>query len=295
MTSTSSRHVCTLEPRSEGWRSFTWQGGAFDAGRRPFTKIVHGELGAPLDMVLVTLRGGARHAEIVTDLGHRYTGPEPAGAVSFVPAHCVRRVMLRDARMEWASIVLRPTCFGDLGEDDERHTLGITPFTNVRDAFVAALVGEMDRLHAQDGWLDPTYCETMAHALATYLTRRYGRSPMPSRRQPWKLAPWRVRRIAEYVEAHIDREISIAELARLVGISEGHLHRAFRATTGMTPLSYIVQQRIRHAVTILRTQDVTVAELAQRVGFMSVSHFSRTFRRVVGVSPARFRVLGGGD
>jgi len=281
--------VCTLEPRSEGWRSFAWQGGVFDAGRRPFTRVVHGALGAPHDLVLVTLRGGARHAEIVTDLGHRYAGAEPGGAVSFVPAHCERRLTLRDVRMEWASIVLRPALFENLGEDGERFTLGIGPFTNVRDDFIAALVGEMDRLHAEDGRLDTAYCETMAHALVAYLARRYGRSRLPTQKQPWKLAPWRIRRITEYVEAHIGREISIAELARLVGVTEGHLHRAFRATTGMTPLSYIVQRRIQHAAAILRERNITIAELAQRVGFVSASHFSRTFRRVVGMSPARFR------
>jgi hypothetical protein len=78
-------------------------------------------------------------------------------------------------RMEWASIALRPTLFENLGEDCARLTLGIGPFTNVRDDFISALVGGMDRLHAEDG-LDTAYCETMAHALVAYLTRRYSRS-----------------------------------------------------------------------------------------------------------------------
>jgi AraC family transcriptional regulator len=93
--------------------------------------------------------------------------------------------------------------------------------------------------------------------------------------------------------AHIGCEIAIADLARLVGVSAGYLHRAFRATLGVTPLSYIHEKRIEHAISILTSEDAPIADVALRVGYLSAGHFSRTFRRLTGVHPSKFRASAG--
>jgi AraC family transcriptional regulator len=241
----------------------------------------------PDHLVLVTLRGGARQLEVTTDCGHRYRGAERTGAVSFVPAHCERRVRMHDVELDWASIALRPDVFDSLGEAGDRPAAEIAPFSNVNDHFVTALVGELVRVHDAYGRLDRTYCETLSHALASYLARRY--ADRIAQRREWKLSPWRVRRIAEYVDAHIACEISIADLAQLVGVSPGHLHRAFRATLGITPLSYIHEKRIESAMAILIDEQASIADVAARVGYLSAGHFSRTFRRLTGIHPSKFR------
>jgi AraC family transcriptional regulator len=280
-------HTYHFDPPPQAWRTFAWAGGIFDTGQRAYARAVEGMIRMPYHLVLVTLRGGARQLEVATDCGHRYRGPERAGAVSFVPAHCERRVQMHDAELSWASIALRPELFHSLADESGRVACEIAPFSNANDAFVAALAGELVRLYDTHGRLDSAYCETMSHALASYLTNRYGHRTAEFRE--WKLAPWRVRRIAEYVEGHIGCEIAIADLARLIGVSTGHLHRAFRATLGVTPLSYIHQKRIERAMAILAAEDVPIAAVAQRVGYLSASHFSRTFRRLVGVHPSKFR------
>jgi AraC family transcriptional regulator len=207
--------------------------------------------------------------------------------VSFVPAHCERRVRMHDVKLNWASIALRPDLFDGLGEESEPLVCEIAPFSNGTDPFVMALICEFVRLHDAHRRLDRAYCETMSHALASYLARRYGH-PVAQCRQ-WKLSRWRIRRIAEYVDAHIGCEIAIADLARLVGVSPGHLHRAFRETLGVTPLSYIHRKRIEHAISILTREDASIADVALRVGYLSAGHFSRTFRRLTGVHPSKFR------
>lgn len=273
-----------LEPRSQGWRSFGWGQGTFDTAHRPLTAIVEGTIHTPDHLVLVTLKGGARHMEVVAEGGHRYAGPDRAGAVSFVPADCERRLVLRDVATEWASIALPTATAAELGDG----TLELAPFSNRDDPFIAAMVGEMARLHASDGSLQPLYCETMTRALACYLARRYGRpgtAPQPSGRLP----AGRLRRIEAHVEAHLGDDIRIADLARLVGLSAGHFHRAFRHTTGQTPLEFVNRRRVERAAAILASEELTVAELALRVGFLSPSHFTRTFRRVTGRSPSSRR------
>lgn len=77
-------------------------------------------------------------------------------------------------------------------------------------------------------------------------------------------------------------------LAQEVGLSSGHLHRAFRETTGTMALDYITRRRIERAMRILSTEKVSVLDVSMRVGFQSV-HFTRTFRRISGANPSRFR------
>jgi len=281
-----------VNPPPADHRSFAWGGGVFDTARRSYTKYVEGTIHAPRHLVMVTLRGGARRHEIRTDCGHRYDGPDRPGAVSFLPAGCERRLRLHDVAWEWASISLAPEILEQAMDDAglaPSSAGGLRPFSNAQDPFLFGLLQEFERLHTTDGGLDAAYCETMTFALARYLVRRYGQ---PRRAEPVRAAtlpPWRLRRISDYVDAHLDEEIRISTLAALVGVSEGHLHRAFRTTIGQTPLQFINQRRIERAIRILATEPTSVADLALRVGFTSPSHFARIFRSVTGTNPSQYR------
>jgi AraC family transcriptional regulator len=284
-----------IEPRAMDWRSFAWANGVFDTARRRYTKAVEGTIYTPHHLVMVTLNGGAQHQEVIASCGHKYVGADREGSVSFVPAHCERQLKLRGVESEWASISLNPA----LLEDDALRTVASTrslegaTFTNRDDRFLAGLVAEFARLYAADGGLDPAYCDVMAWSLAHYLVRRDGRSDVPQGARSWKLPPWRLRRITDYVDAHLDGEIRVADLAALVGVSPGYLHRAFRATTGQTPLAFINERRVHRAMRILQTENASMAEIALRIGFMSPSHFTRTFRTITGINPSRYRAANG--
>lgn len=283
---TPEPYVRKIEPRSRDWRSYAWSNGAFDTARRPYTEIVEGTICIPQHLVLVTLNGRAERFEVNSACGHRYSGGDRPGAVSFVPANCERQLRFFNVQSEWASISFSPALV-------DNDTLDGATFTNGDDPFMAGLVAEVARLHAADGALDPTYCDAMSWALAHYLARRYGRPSVGSDPRSWKLPPWRLRRIADYVEARIDGdldgEVRIADLAGLVGVSPGHLHRAFRMTTGKTPLEFINERRVQRAMQILKKESASIAEIALRIGFLSPSHFTRTFRRITGLNPSVYR------
>lgn len=271
-------------------QSSSWSNGTFDTGRRSYTREVEGTIAIPHHLVLVTLSGGARHLEVDADCGHRYVGEDFANAVSFVPAGCGRRLAMRHVQAAWASISLRPDVISlAMAGAEDAGSLEIPTFTNARDPFVSSLMAEFVRLRAEGGDLDPGYCEAMTIALAHHLVRRYGR-PSPARtRSEQRLPSWRLRRITEYVEANLGASIRVAELAGAVGLSAGHLHRAFLATTGSTPLEFINERRIERARQILASEATGIVELSARVGFSSPSHFSRIFQRITGVSPSEYR------
>ena len=92
----------------------------------------------------------------------------------------------------------------------------------------------------------------------------------------------------------IDREyaqpLDIRALARVAAVSEAHFIRTFRATFGETPHRYLQRRRVERAMAMLRTTDRSVTDICMSVGFSSLGTFSRTFRDIVGQSPAAFRL-----
>ena len=97
-----------------------------------------------------------------------------------------------------------------------------------------------------------------------------------------------LRRIRAYIDAHIGERISLDDLAREAGVSRFHFARQFRLSTGDSPMGYVRRVRIERSKRILQSRETTIAEVAATLGFSDQSHFTRTFGRLVGVSPGSF-------
>lgn len=277
-------HTWNVSPRAVQHRRFSWGGGTFETARRAHTASVEGAISSSHPIVMATLRGGARRHEFVTDCGYRYAGRDHAGMVSFLPAGCERRLMLSDVQWEWASLALSPELVAASLQGVE-----LPAFSSAQDPFLFGLLCELERLLTEDGELDPAYCDTVSLALAHYLRRRYAGGQGEEAARCAALPARHLRRIADYIDAHLDEEIRIAALAGLVGLSEGHLHRSFRAATGQTPLQFLNERRVQRAARILAEETASIVDVALRVGFVSPSHFARVFRSVTGENPSRHR------
>lgn len=105
----------------------------------------------------------------------------------------------------------------------------------------------------------------------------------------------RLRRVTEFVETHLERDVTVRELAHTAALSPFHFARAFRVTTGLTPHAYVVQRRLTRAAERLQAGAVTVERAAQDAGFTSLRHFRRLFRRQFGVNPSAVRQSAGLD
>ena len=92
----------------------------------------------------------------------------------------------------------------------------------------------------------------------------------------------------EYIHAHYAQDISINNLANGANISRSYLTRQFHEVTGVTPLYYLKKYRFARAMEYLQS-GASVTEIANDVGFQSLSHFSREFKKELGVSPTEYR------
>ena len=103
------------------------------------------------------------------------------------------------------------------------------------------------------------------------------------------LAPVRLRRVLDHVEAAIGGAITLGDLAAVAGLSRFHFSRAFHNAMGEPPLAYVGRRRLETAKRLLRSSEAAVGEVARRSGFASASHFSDSFRRHTGMAPSQFR------
>ena len=133
------------------------------------------------------------------------------------------------------------------------------------------------------------YLEGLAAMLTVHLLRSYGsseRSPIPHR---GGLAPRQMRRVLDYIDAHLTDELGLLELAAIAGLSPHHFGEAFKISVGMSPHRFVMERRVQRALELLRDEDRSIAEIARAAGFSSQSRLTENFRRVTGLAPGQFR------
>lgn len=97
------------------------------------------------------------------------------------------------------------------------------------------------------------------------------------------------RRIEQYIESHLCSAIRMSELAYIACVSMSHFNRAFRKRFGSSPAAYVRQHRIRRAQRMMLESGEALAWISLDCGFYDQAHFSRTFHRLVGMSPSEWR------
>lgn len=137
--------------------------------------------------------------------------------------------------------------------------------------------------------------QLVIEAIITQIAIHLLRSHMGIRRNPQLelsrvgLVDRRLRRAIEYMHAHYDRELELAEIAQSAFLSEYHFARLFKRLTGLTPHHYLAAVRIEEAKRMLAETDLGIATISSAVGYASQSHFTKIFRVITGLTPARYR------
>ncbi len=105
------------------------------------------------------------------------------------------------------------------------------------------------------------------------------------------LPPRRLQRVFAHIRDNVARDLSVNELATVVGMSQYYFSKLFKMSTGITPHQYVMRQRVERAQEHLRESRTPLAEIATQVGFETQSHFTSVFRRLVGTTPKHYREM----
>jgi AraC family transcriptional regulator len=99
-----------------------------------------------------------------------------------------------------------------------------------------------------------------------------------------------LRSIEEYIDLHLEKDLSVEELASHLGISPSYFARSFRSSVGLAPHAYVMRRRLLRAQELLANTDLPLIDIALATGFADQSHFSRRFHQMTGVPPRAFRL-----
>ena len=103
------------------------------------------------------------------------------------------------------------------------------------------------------------------------------------------LSPRQLELVTAAIAEKIAEPISVSALSSVVGLSRSYFSHAFRRSVGWTPHAHVVRLRLERAMTLMAHTEAGLAEVALAAGFADQSHFSRSFRRLTGVTPADWR------
>lgn len=99
----------------------------------------------------------------------------------------------------------------------------------------------------------------------------------------------RVTRVIDFIRVNPDANLSVAAMAQIAGMSPNHFVLLFTEATGLTPHQYLLRARIESAKLHLKDQALSIAEVSRLTGFRTQEHFTKVFRKIVGLTPRDFR------
>ncbi|MDI2077983.1 MULTISPECIES: helix-turn-helix transcriptional regulator [Bradyrhizobium] len=142
---------------------------------------------------------------------------------------------------------------------------------------------------------DAAYAETLGLLLLREL--RHAADPAGAQREGVRggLTARQLGRITEFVDSQISSDITISDMAALVGLSPFHFIRAFKESVGLSPYQHVQSERIRRARELLSDRNLSLSDVAHAVGFSDASQLNRAFQKLIGVTPTAFRRETGSD
>jgi AraC family transcriptional regulator len=212
------------------------------------------------------------------------------GSVGIVPAGVVHRATVRQP-LEFMLITIEPTFFNQVAQEwcnPDCNQL-IPHFANQQDPLLLQL-GLTLKAELEQGcpggklYIDSITQLISVHLLKTYsklrpLVKSYS-NPLPNRT---------LQSVIEYIQAHLDRDIPLTELAQIARVSHYYFCTLFKKSTGVSPHRYILQQRIERAKKLLKYSQHTIVDIALQCGFTNQSHFTKRFHEMTGSTPKAYR------
>ncbi|MGA7808552.1 helix-turn-helix transcriptional regulator [Bradyrhizobium sp.] len=182
------------------------------------------------------------------------------------------------------------TTFDQLAQERAFRRVGKIHTTpeNVADPVIHGLARAVLPAIEDPGAVSALYLDSIALAFHEHVFHHYGNG-VGGIAFNEGLAPWQLRRVEAFIDAHLGGDPSVADLAKECGLSAGYFARAFRRSTGISPHRWLIGRRIERAKELLSKSELSLAEIALACGFADQSHFTRAFTRLAGEGPGKWR------
>ena len=171
--------------------------------------------------------------------------------------------------------------------DDTTHlkSTQLIPHFATPDPLVYQLGLSLKTVLAQNPTGNRLYAETAADMLSVQLLQHYSQPKLEFKDYTDGLSRSTLRQVVEYIHAHLEHELGLAELAAIAHLSPHYFTRLFKQSTGVTPHQFVIRCRVQRAKTLLLAGKNSIAEIAQQVGFANQAHLNVHIKRLLGVTP----------
>lgn len=167
----------------------------------------------------------------------------------------------------------------------------VIPEFGIEDVVIRQLTDACESEVTTQGASGRLYAEGLAMALVTHLYRTHGDARLENNlKGGLTLRDQNI--VRDYIEANLQNDIGLEDLAALVNLSPHYFSEAFRQSFGTPPYRYVLQRRVERAKALLLEGNLSTAKIAIAVGFSSQAQLTVNFRRLAGTTPGRFRREG---
>ena len=208
------------------------------------------------------------------------------GNITITPANITQKTCWY-GECEFILLSFAPEYFARIAEELTRMQLQLNPSLIYCDPLIFQMGLALKKI-IENKVYNSIYVETMANALAVHLIQQHLIDKPILKQYNNGLSSSKLRLIVDYIQANLERDLHLEELANLVEISPNYFSKLFKHSTGTTPHKYIIQARVKRARELLLGK-MTIADIAQVVGFTHQSHLNLHFKRLVGLTPKQFR------
>lgn len=223
--------------------------------------------------------------------GKTFTGLYRRGEMLITPANMPLFVRWQGEenclQIQLRAEFLREIATDTLNQNGDR--LQLQPAFRVRDSQVEAIAQMLFQESQQPAPGSQLYLDSLANVLAVNLLRHHITTKPALPIYEGGLSPRQLQQVMDYVEAHLDQELRLENLAQLLDMSQFHFSRLFKQSVGISPYQYLIQQRVERAKLLLKQTNQSIVEIALACGFNSHSHLSKQFRQATGITPKAYR------
>lgn len=186
-------------------------------------------------------------------------------------------------------IFLDPGLLAEAAAEVSDKPVQLVEGIGIRDAVVSVVATRLVEELARPGKCSRLLGDSMAHALTAQLLSNHSNLRAAPAVHRIDMPVHKLRTAIDYIETHLQGDLSIELIAAVVNMSSFRLARGFKKATGRSPHQFIVERRIERAKDLLRSTDRKLVFIARTVGFATPSHFTAVFKQRCNVTPTGYR------
>jgi AraC family transcriptional regulator len=274
-------HAPVLSSQAIGWKGLLFQ-----EFHHPGHEIP--EYVLPHHMIIVGRQQGL-HQENRIDGKFYHRDSTIAGDVLIVPTGVTNATVWKE-NAEFSLLILCPKFVSEVAHESiDPNRVELVPQFAAFDPLIHQL-GLSLKADLEAGCpIGKIFGESAATMLAARLLQQHSIRMPKLASDEHGLSSYTLRQVLAYIRSHLSEDLSIIDLAQVAGMSPYYFLRLFKKSMHITSRQYIIQMRVDRAKELLRSRELSIADIALECGFTNQSHFTNVFRQSIGVTPKAYQ------